>query len=262
MNVWGEYQSRLNARGRSKRESMLQREYRFLTQKMRDSLSFHQVLINGEQYELSISSSDSFDIKTICTLPGKDLPHGGVVEWMGYHWLITSKDADNSVYAKAQMRQCNYIIKWISQNGAIVERWCIIEDGTNYTSGESTGSNYIVTQGDSKVVMTVTKDSETISINRDNRFLVDDYDSPDVLAYRVSKPLRLGGSYDSYGIVSYVLQECNTEDTDNLELHIANYYKYFDRDSSNGTSESVPDPGESSTHPEYPDSEPGKKVWI
>ena len=85
---------------------------------------------------------------------------------------------------------------------------------------------------------------------RENRFLIDDYDSPNVLAYRLSKPFKLGGSYNGKGVLYFVLQECNTEDTDNLELHIANYYDHFPRgekDSSENVSEQ---------------DKPGKKVWI
>ena len=62
-----------------------------------------------------------------------------------------------------------------------------------------------------------------------NRFLIDDYDSPNVLAYRLTKPFKLGGTFMGSGVLSFVLQECNTEDSDDLERHIANYYDYFPR---------------------------------
>ena len=60
--------------------------------------------------------------------------------------------------------------------------------------------------------------------------MIDDYDSPNVLAYRLTKPFKLGGSYVGNGVLYFVLQECNTEDSDNFDLHIANYYNYFPRE--------------------------------
>ena len=64
--------------------------------------------------------------------------------------------------------------------------------------------------------------------------------------------LQNHSSYDNRGILSFVLQECNTEDTDNFELHIANYYDHFPRKESDCTSE-----------PPVEDNEQGgKKVWI
>lgn len=46
----------------------------------------------------------------------------------------------------------------------------------------------------------------------------------------MSKPFKLGGSFDENGVISVVMTECNTEQDDNLELHIANYYRYFPKD--------------------------------
>ena len=98
--------------------------------------------------------------------------------------------------------------------------------------------------------MIISKDKYTLSFNRENRFLIDDYASPNVLAYRLTKPFKLGGSYDDRGILTFVLQECNTEDTDNIELHIANYYDYFPRECD----EPEKEPGAV--------DDTGKKVWI
>lgn len=130
MSLWDTYFSRLNAQGGDKRNTVLQRERRFLNAKLPASLSYHHAIIDGEQRNLAIINSDNLNQKTLCTMPGESLPHGGVVEWMNNFWLITELDANNEVYSKGVMRQCNYQLRWISSDGNIIERWCIVEDGT------------------------------------------------------------------------------------------------------------------------------------
>lgn len=130
MSIWDTYQSRLNTQGGDRRSTALQRERRFLNNKLPSSLSYHKVIINGEARNLAVINSDNLNQKTLCTLPGESLPHGGLVEWMDNHWLITKLDANNEVYSKGVMIQCNYQLRWIADDGNIIERWCIVEDGT------------------------------------------------------------------------------------------------------------------------------------
>lgn len=256
MSFWDTYRSRINAQGGDRRTAALQKEGRLLNAKMLASPSYHQVIINGEHRSLAVINSDNLNQKTLCTLPGEDLPPGGAVEWMKNHWLITEVDANNELYTKGIMRQCNYLLRWIADDGNIVERWCIVEDGTKYLTGEYGDNDFIITRGDSRISLTLPKDGYTLRLNRDDRFLIDDYGSPNVLAYRLTKPFKLGGSFGENGVLYFVLQECNTEDSDNLELHIANYYDHFPREHGGphlSDDEQVSYPRE---------DDPGKKVWM
>lgn len=265
MSVWDSYSARLSAGGYDKRSTVMQREQRFLNTKLPHSLSYHQLIVDGEARNLAVINSDNLDLKTICSLPGEDIRHGSLVEWMGNQWLVTERDANNELYTKATMRQCNYLLRWISDDGTIIERWCIVEDGTKYLTGEYGDNEYVLVRGDSRISMTIARDEYTIRFNRDNRFLIDDYDSPNVLAYRLTKPFKLGGSYNGNGVLYFVLQECNTEDSDNLELHIANYYDHFpredqsvnDNDQREGANEFL-----NGNTEDKPSEQPGKKVWL
>ena len=230
MGVWDTYISRMNAKGGSRRDAALQREQRFLRTKLPSSLSYHEVVVDGELRSLAIVNSDNLTKKNLCTLPGESLPHGGTVEWMDNYWLITDLDANNEIYSKGSMRQCNYPLRWIADDGKIIERWCIVEDGTKYLTGEYGDNQYILTRGDTRISVTLPKDEYTIRLNRKNRFLIDSFDSPTVLAYELTKPFKLSNTYGGNGVLSFVMQECNTEDTDNIELHIANYYDHFPKD--------------------------------
>ena len=131
MGVWDSYNSRIGKYGKSSREVMLRREQEFLRRKLQDgNLSYHHVVIGGEDREVAIINSDNFEIKTIISMPGENLISGSIVEWMDNHWLITSKDYNNEVYTKCTMTQCNYLVRWIAADGNIIERWCVISDGT------------------------------------------------------------------------------------------------------------------------------------
>ena len=259
MNPWGTYCSRIESKGSTKREARLHREARTLTRKYPDSLAYHEMTIDDVVRSVAIIDSDNLNLKTLCSLPGEDLKHGGTVSWMDNHWLITARDANNELYTKATMQQCNYLIRWVSKDGEIIERWCIVEDGTKYLTGEYGDNDFILVRGDTRLTLTLPKDKETIRLNRDNRFLIDDYDSPNVLAYRLTKPFKLGGTFMGSGVLSFVLQECNTEDSDDLERHIANYYDYFPRTTE---PEVEPPIEQGAVPPDKPKDSAAKKVWL
>lgn len=235
MNPWNAYRSRIELTGATKRDAVLRRGADNLMRMAPDSLAYQQMEIDGVMRNVSVINSDNLNIKTLCSMPGEDLRQGATVSWMGNHWLITGRDAFNELYTKVTMQQCNYLLKWISKDGDVIQRWSIVEDGTKYLTGEYGDKDFIMIRGDSRITLTLPRDKETLRLNRDNRFLVDDEGSPNVLAYRLTKPFKLGGSFTGNGVLNFVLTECNTEDNDNLELHIANYYDYFQREDTSTT---------------------------
>ncbi len=134
MSVWDTYQNRIDAHGGTKRNAALTREQRSLLNKTKDSLSFHTAIVDGEVRSVSIINSDNLNEKTMLSLPGEDFGCGGLVEWADNHWLISEKDANNEVYTKVKLLQCNYLLRWVDEKDEIHEQWCIIEDGTKLLS--------------------------------------------------------------------------------------------------------------------------------
>lgn len=258
MSVWDSYDTRLQVNGSATRAAEFNKEFRYLTRQLPKSLSYHTLLIDGAERSLAVINSDNLNIKTLCTMPGEDLTCGALVDWMDNKWLITEKDANNELYTKCKMKQCNHILRWVSDDKAILEQWCIVEDGTKYLTGETENGNrndvgiYV---GDTRISVTLPRNEHTVKIGRSQRFLIDDPDSETILAYRVSKPFKLGGVYNGSGVVSFVMTEENTTDDDNLDLMIADYYKFFPRTGS------TPDPIQ-------PDAsigrvtDNGKRVWL
>lgn len=251
MGAWDLYNARMSVKGTSSRDAALRREQEFIRTKLPRSLSYKSLVINGDARDVAVINTDNLDTKTICSMPGEDIPHGGLVYWCDNYWLITEKNADNEVYAKGTMRQCNHLLKWINTDGQIITRWCVVEDGTKYLVGEYSDNDIIVTRGDTRISVILPRDNETVRLSRKNRFLIDDGASPVVLAYRLTKPFKLGGNYNNNGVMAFVMTECNTEDSDNMELRIANYYNHFPRDNGN-----TPASGGDDT------DDTGKKVWI
>lgn len=146
MNVWDIYQDRIESRGKTKYDVTLKREKRQLNRKLPDSLSYHQVTIFDEAHGYNITSeemsagaieknvaiinSDNLNEKYIFSLPDDDICNGDLVHWMDNYWLVTERDANTTVYTRAKMIQCNYLLRWVSDDNTICEQWCVIEDGT------------------------------------------------------------------------------------------------------------------------------------
>lgn len=251
MDVWELYQSRINAKGGTKRNAALQREVRMLNTKLPDGLSYHGVTIDDVERQVEIINTNNLNIKLIHSMPGEDIKCGSIVAWMGYHWLVIERDANSEINTRAKMRQCNYLLKWINDRNEICEQWCVVEDGTKYLTGEIEDRNFVVTRGDSRMALIISRNIETLKFNRKCRFLIDDLDSSEQLAYTLSKPLKVGQVYNGKGVFGFVLQEVQTTDDDNLELGIADYYKHFNKDNT-----PIVDVNKDQT------TETGKKEWL
>ncbi len=130
MDTWDLYQARRRASGETRREAAKQREIRMLSNKRVDNLSYFNVDIDDVPRLVSIINRDNLNEKTICSMPNEFLDCGATVFWMNNHWLITELDANNEIYSKATMVQCNHLLKWIDDNNEFQEQWCIVSDGT------------------------------------------------------------------------------------------------------------------------------------
>lgn len=270
--MWDSYEERVSVHGGSKRGATLKREVHLLNTRVPDSLSYHTVTVfdcdhgyniddedvRDAAYEqnVAIINSDNLNEKKLHTLPGESMYEGSLIEWMGNHWLVTERDANNTIYTTTKLLQCNYLLRWVSDDDhKVYEQWCVVEDGTKYLTGELEDRHYIVSRGDSRLQMTIAITDKTKKFNRTHRFLIDDPSSPTKMAYTLSKPFRLGGSYNGMGVYKFVLQEVQSTDDDNHELRIADYYKYYPKDVTVDVgSPEVIDPHTTDEH--------GRKVWL
>ena len=232
-NAWRSYHARMNTIGQTKRDMMLQHARSSISRRLVDSLAYHTVLIDQIEREVGIINKADLDTKTIVAMPGEKLVHGGLVEYENHKWLITELDVSNEVYERGLMRQCNYILKWTDASGNIIEKWCIVEDGTKYLTGER--SEQMMTIGDARISVTIAKDADTAKIVRGKRFLIDDPTASSIHAYQVTKLNRLFNLYNDRGVYRFILIEDHLTKNDNTELMIADYYS----EETSGADESV-----------------------
>lgn len=130
MGVWDIYTKRVNVRGGTERNANKRREIIAIQNHLPDNLSYTDVTIDDISQTVAIINSDNLNEKRIISMPGEDIRHGGLVYWMDNHWLITERDANTTIYTRGTMLQCNYLLKWVSDDDVIHEQWCVVEDGT------------------------------------------------------------------------------------------------------------------------------------
>ena len=277
MSAWDVYEDRINSIGSTRRGASLQREKRVLNNKLQHNLSYQTVTVFDRDHGYDITSaemmagsfeqnvaiinSDNLNEKYIFSLPDEDIRHGDLICWMGNHWLVTERDANTTVYTRAKLLQCNYLLKWVSEDHIVHEQWCVIEDGTKYLTGEFEDRNFVATRGDSRIAMTIARNDQTKLFNRLRRFIIDDPESPNKLAYTLSKPLKLGWSFNNEGCYKFVLQEINTTNNDNLELSIPDYYLHFPKDDEDNVDDDA-NSGDNTSIGSDDTTPTGKKVWL
>lgn len=130
MSAWDNYEARINIIGGSERNAYKKREVDSIYRRLPNNLSYTDVTIDDIAQTVAIINSDNLNEKTIISMPGEDIRHGGLVHWMENYWLVVERDANTTIYTRAKLLQCNYLLKWVSEDAVIHEQWCCVEDGT------------------------------------------------------------------------------------------------------------------------------------
>jgi len=219
MGVWDIYEERMSATGLTRRDARLRRLKDSISRRVVHSLSYHDVLINDVACTVAITKTAEKTEKNIMSMPGEHIPHGGLVEYEQSMWLVTELDAESEVYDKGLMVRCNHVLKWTSKDGTLKTKWCVVEDGTKYLIGEKAAE--ILTIGDSRIALTVPKDEDTVELKRGMRFLINDEDSEEPLAYQITKSNKLFNVYNGAGVFRFILNEVESIPNDDHEMHIA-----------------------------------------
>lgn len=224
MDGWASYTQRMDAIGVPKRQMWVNRTSESVRRRAMDSPSTHLVKINGVEQYVSITHRARISEKRICPMPGEHIKHGGLVEFNTGIWLITELDADNEVYERGLMRRCNHQLRWISKDGTVKTKWCVVEDGTKYLIGEATARyDSIMTIGDARIAVTIGRDEDTLELSRGLRFIIDDKDVASPSAYQITKANRFFDTYEGEGVFRFILNEVVLTANDNIAEQIANY---------------------------------------
>jgi hypothetical protein len=188
------------------------------------------VKINGIEKRALIDYNSNFTLaklengqRTIKTYPN-DMKTGDYVEIKNYtdadvyiKHIVIAKDPMRENYEQGYIKECNFTPKWIDEFNNIIERCCILEDKTLYTSGEKI-NKYLV-QGDTDAIMTMPNDKNTIKLKTGDRFILGNNINQRKV-YRITKT----NDFEEGLLNIYLVEDKISDEYDNLTLGIANYY--------------------------------------
>ena len=185
-----------------------------ITRDFQKSIDAENVTINGKNHLVLITRDKGDEqIKKIKSLPDDHFDLGNIVNWNGTNYIIYKMDADRRIQSKGRMYECNMKIRWRNYKGEIVERIGKGEDATKY--GEGTEGTFRLRIGKFQLKLIVPLDSETVLIERDDRFLIDanafleTMSENDVLpnAYKVTRRNVTTGTFPDVGYVEITMIE-------------------------------------------------------
>lgn len=234
------YTARMNLHGTTQRERAKNRLIAHLNDRTQHSLSYKNILLNGEESQLVINSSTQPYYKEFQSLPSQEINIGDYVEWANSHWIVVTCDSDDEIYKDGKLNQCNYLLKWQNELGEIIERWAVIQSASKYNDG--TDSNAVITLGSDQLSIIVPIDSETIKLKKSmsKKFFIDG-NTEDPTTYELTGTGNVPDTYNGHGITSWIVKECAyTATEDDLKYGVCNY-KAVDTEEDTTTPPENPD---------------------
>lgn len=229
---WSLYNQSLTVKGDTRRDRAIFETQRSMNKRIPRSPGYKNVLIDGEQQNVVITSSTEKYHKKINAMPGEHIYAGSIVEWNNSHFLITDTDVEDEIYQSGEMYRCNIYLKWQNEKGEIIGRYGYSEDISQFASG--TVESKVMMSIEQVFVVKFPCDEETIKLRRDKRFLIDIInDKPN--AYILTGRNVLSGNWTAGDIsgkefngkdkvLTLTFSQTQLSDDDNLELMIADYF--------------------------------------
>lgn len=218
---WKAYTERIQASGTGRRERTLTKARERISVKGIRSLSYKKVLLDHQEQYLIIDSIESNPRqKRLRALPGETFFTGSYIRWADTIWLITETDSDTEVYTKGKMQECNWLLLWQDEKGIQKEYWCIDENLTLRSSGES--SDKLFTTGLSRHLLTLPCIEDTLSLVPGKRFFIDkNKERP--ASFRITQNDTTSGNYGN-GLCQITLIQCEENSlTDRPDLGLCDY---------------------------------------
>ena len=217
------YIARMNLHGTTQRERAKNRLIAHLNDRTQHSLSYKNILLNGEETKLIINSGTQPYYKEFQSLPSQEINIGDYVEWANSHWIVVTCDSDDEIYRDGKLNQCNYLLKWQNELGEIIERWAVIQSASKYNDG--TDSNAVITLGSDQLSIIIPIDSETIKLKKSmsKKFFIDG-NTEDPTTYELTGTGNVPDTYNGHGVTSWIVKECAyTATEDDLKYGVCDY---------------------------------------
>lgn len=150
-----------------------------------------------------------------------DIGYGDYFIWDGRWWMVVERDYDDELYIHGKMAQCNYCLRWQTEDGKIIERWCIVNNVSKYNNGVFQGKT--VNTLEATISVQLPSDEETLKIKRNKRFVMDMI-SDDPYVYEVTQRDVLTSQYGNSGTILLAMNQVTTNSaSDNYQEMIADY---------------------------------------
>ena len=217
------YEARMKLFGSSQRERNVNKLKQSILAKLPDNPSFKSVKINGEERFLCINTGTQPYYKEFETLPDEDINIGDYVDFANSKWIVATCDSDNEIYKDGKLYQCNYLLKWQSDKGEIIERWAYIASASKYNDG--TNDNRYISVGSDQLSIMIPVDEESIKLKKDmsKKFFIDS-NTQNPTTYILTGTGNVEDNFNGYGVTSWIVKECAyTPSKDDLKYGVCDY---------------------------------------
>ena len=233
------YEARMKLFGSSQRERNVNKLKQSILAKLPDNPSFKSVKINGEERFLCINTGTQPYYKEFETLPDEDINIGDYVDFANSKWIVVTCDSDNEIYKDGKLYQCNYLLKWQSDKGEIIERWAHIASASKYNDG--TNDNRYISVGSDQLSIMIPVDEESIKLKKDmsKKFFIDS-NTQNPTTYVLTGTGNVEDNFNGHGVTSWIVKECAyTPSEEDLKYGVCDYRTPTSSDLDNTVNEMI-----------------------
>lgn len=223
----GRYEDRISAIGFTRRERNLTHTKKYLSRHLKESIAYKDVKINGIDSHLVIDYGNQTYWKRFRTLINgidddfMEVVVGDYIDYVGSKWIVHDADSDMEMYIDGIMYQCNYLLRWQDETGAIIERWTHISNASSYNTGKD--YSYPTTIGTNQLMVYLPIDDDTVKLERDKRVFCDF--TKKGIRYKFARVDSVSESFGKGGLLYIIMTEdLEHHDSDNEELQICDYF--------------------------------------
>lgn len=223
------YHNKIALRGTTPRERNLKDNIREFKLYFRDALNKYTVTINDHRVEEVIfqdhsqsNNKDLSDDKYVIAGLEADIKVGDYIKWDADHWLVfTNETKTIKTHLQSKVKEVNERIKWIRRGDIVndgVGWYAYVQSQTLYTLGVKTTQQMQLP--DAKMTMYLQANDDVLDLRMGERIFIGNRVYTIYFIDTVSRR----------GLVNMLLEEDSISPYDNVELGVADYYRYYDTD--------------------------------
>lgn len=142
------------------------------------------------------------------------------------YWLCIESYDVSGIHNEGKLGKCHRILKWQDKNGNIKEIPAIITTASKYNNGEN--GTEVVYIGSDQLMIFLPFNSDTIQLDRNNKFLIDENKSNPTV-YRITRVDTALYTYMGKGVISIIATESQYKPSSKeIELGICDYTEMND----------------------------------